>query len=190
MNPLTKEQEAVLLLFKGISAQHNSRSIGKAIGISHPGAFKIMKKLSGTGIVKGARIGNTVVYSFDFENPAAAKLIEFSLVMESLNYKRWIEEFKGLKDISLFVVLFGSILINEKAANDIDLLVVAEKKYFSKIQKVMAERNMVSIKKIHLLLQLPQDFEKDVKSRNKAMASIIKSGIVLYGYDKYREMVK
>lgn len=190
MNNLTTEQEAVLLLFKGISAQHNSRSIGKAIGISHPGAFKVMKKLSEAGIVKGARIGNTVVYSFDFENPAAAKLIELSLAMESLHYRRWIEEFKELKDIALFVVLFGSILIKEKEANDIDLLVVAEKKYFDKIQKVIEERNKVSSKRIHLLLQSPQDFEKDVKARNKAMVSIIKSGIVLYGYDKYREKVK
>ena len=114
MKNITKEQESVLLLFKDISAQHNSRSIGKAIGISHAGAFKIMRKLSALQVVKGKRIGNTVVFSFNFDNPAAGKMIELALAMESLNYNRWLEEFKALNGISLCVVLFGSILINEK----------------------------------------------------------------------------
>ena len=190
MKNITKEQESVLLLFKDISAQHNSRSIGKAIGISHAGAFKIMRKLSALQVVKGKRIGNTVVFSFNFSNPTASKMIELALAMESLNYKRWLEEFKGLKGISLFVVLFGSILIKEKEANDIDLLVVAERRCFNKIQKVIEERNKISSRRIHLLLQSAQDFEKDIKARNKAMASIIKSGIVLYGYENYMGAVR
>ncbi|MDD4878628.1 MAG: hypothetical protein PHO02_06370 [Candidatus Nanoarchaeia archaeon] len=190
MKHLSKEQEAVLLLFKDISAQHNSRSIGKAIGISHAGAFKIMRKLSGLGIMNGRRIGNAVVYSFDFGNPAAGKMIELALAMESLNYKRWLEEFKEIKVISLFVILFGSILVNEKEANDIDLLVVAKSRNFKQIQDIIEMRNKVSSKKIHLLLQSMQDFQKDAKLRNKAMASIIKSGVVLYGYENYMEAVR
>ncbi|MDI6737540.1 MAG: hypothetical protein QME12_03405 [Nanoarchaeota archaeon] len=190
MISLTKEQEAVLLLFKDISAQHNSRSIGKAIGISHAGAFKIMRKLSGLQALNGRRIGNTLVYSFNFDNPAAGKMIELALAMESLNYKRWLEEFKELKAISMFAVLFGSILINEKEANDIDLLVVAESGHFRQIKKIIEGRNRVSSKKIHLLLQAMQDFQKDVKLRNKAMVSIIKSGVVLYGYENYMGAVR
>ena len=60
MQKLTKEQDIIKLLFKDFLADYNSRSISKLIGTSHPGAFKILKRLEKRDIVKFKRIGKNI----------------------------------------------------------------------------------------------------------------------------------
>lgn len=181
---IAKEQEIVKVLFKDFLAFYNSRSMSKAVGISHAGAFKILKRLEKREIVKPRRIGRAVIYSINFENPVAVKEIEMALVVEAQGYKRWLEEFKSLKDRAKFAILFGSIIKDEKSARDVDILVVAEKKRFSEIKRIISERSRLSNKRIHLILQSPEEFKKDVNNRNKAMIEIIKKGAVLFGQDE------
>lgn len=187
---LTKEQEIIKQLFKDFLSPYNSRSISKIIGISHAGAFKILKKLEKKEIVKPNRIGNSVIYSLNFDNPITAREIEMVLTIESRSYKRWIEEFRSLENRSEFVILFGSILTNENSARDIDILVVAEKKRFDNINKIIGERNRVSNKRIHLIFQSPEEFKKDINTKNKVMVEIVKKGVVLFGQDKIRKFMQ
>lgn len=186
---LNSEQEIVKTLFKDFLNPYNSRSISKIIGISHPGAFKILKKLEKREIVRAKRIGKAVIYSLNMDNPIAIKEVEMVLVIEAQNHKKWIEEFKKLEDGVDFVILFGSILVNEKFARDIDILVVAEKSRYNKIKKAINERRQFSNKKIHLIFQNPEEFRKDVNKKNKIILEIIKNGVVLFGQDKMRKSV-
>lgn len=184
----TKEQEIIKTLFKDFQTSYNSRSISKIVGISHPGAFKILKNLEKIEIVKSKKIGKASVYSLNLDNPIACKELEKILTIEAQNNKRWIEEFKTLEDKSEFVILFGSILTNEKTAKDVDILVVAEKTNFNKIKKIVYGRDKLSNKKMHLIIQQPKEFKKDLINENKVTLEIIKNGIVLFGQDKLRKM--
>lgn len=186
---LTIEQKILNVLFKDFIEIYNSRSISKIVGISHPGAFKILKKLEKNRITKSRHIGRAVTYSLNFENPMTKNLIENALIAESQEYQRWIEEFKEIHEMSLFVILFGSIIKNENLAKDIDLFVVCEQSNQSDIQKIIKEKNKISNKKIHLILQTEKDFLKDLHNTNKVGLEIVKTGIVLFGQDKFIKMI-
>jgi predicted nucleotidyltransferase len=187
---LTKEQEIIKKLFKEFVTPWNSRSISSLIGISHVGSFKILKKLEKRGIVSSRKIGKANIYSLALDNPLARKEVEITLLIEAQNHKRWLEEFKDLENISSFVILFGSIIRNESSAKDIDLLVVAEKTNFNKIKDLIKEKDKISHKKIHLILQSPEEFNKDLESKNKVSLEIIKTSVVLFGQDKLVRSIK
>ena len=136
------------------------------------------------------RIGKAVIYSLNMNNPVAIKEVEMALVIEAQNYKKWIEEFKKLEDKVDFAILFGSIIISENSARDIDILIVAEKNRYNEIKKIINEKNQISNKKIHLIFQNPEEFRKDVNEKNKVSLEIIKKGIVLFGQDKMRKSIK
>lgn len=187
---LKKEQEILKLIFKDFLTLYNSRNISKIVNISHAGAFKILKKLEKRGLVKAKKIGKAIIYSINKENPLALKEVEIYLLIESQDYNRWYEEFKDLKEKAAFVVLFGSVLKNEKDARDIDLLIVAEKGRLKDIKKILGKRQSLLNKKIHQILQTPEDFRNDIEKKNKILIEIIKTGIVLFGQDKFVSMLK
>lgn len=182
---LSKEQEILLKLFRDFLADYNSRNLSKIVGISHAGAFKILKKLEERKIVKSKKIGKAVIYSINQENQIALKEIELDLMIEAQNYKRWLEEFSKLQKEAEFVILFGSLIKNEKAARDIDLLVVAKKSKFMGIKESINEKNKLLPKKIHLIIQTLEEFRFDIKNNNKTLIEIIKTGIILFGQDKF-----
>jgi len=187
MNRPKHREKIIRTLFKNFLVEYNSRSLSKTIGITHAGTFKILKKLEKENIVKSRKIGKAVVYSLNMENSRTITEIELSLIVESENYNRWIEEFKKLKDKSKFVILFGSIVKNLKEAKDIDILIVTEKNKLEESQQIISERSKLSYKKIHPLTQTLRDFNNDVSNKNKAIIEIMRTGIVLYGH---REVVK
>lgn len=185
MEKLNKEQEIIKLLFKDFSADYNSRSISKIIKISHPGAYKILKKLEKREIVKPKKVGKAVVYSLNRENPITNKEIEMILLLESQNFKRWVEEFKDLKDKTKFLILFGSITKNAEQANDVDILIVIAKSKLGGIKKIIQKIQKYTNKKIHPLIQTIDNFKKDINEKNKVMFEIIKTGIAVYGQEDY-----
>jgi predicted nucleotidyltransferase len=187
---LNKKQEIIKILFKDLQNKYNSRSMSKIVNMSHVGVFKIFKKLEKQNIVNSERMGNAVFYSLNLKNPVACKEVESILTTEAQDYARWLEEFRGLEEKADVVMLFGSILKDDKSTRDIDLLVVAQKNKFSDIKKVIGERNEVSYKKIHLILQNPDEFKKDVYEKNKVIIEVIKTGVVLFGQDNARRYIR
>jgi len=181
---LNNEYKAILFLFKDFLTPYNSRNLSKLVGISHAGMFKLLKKLEIREILKPKRIGKAVIYSLNMNNSVAKREIEMALTLEAQNYAKWIEEFDLLKDILEFVVLFGSIIKDEKSAKDVDILIIADKKEFNKINQIIRDKNRVLNKKIHLILQNNEDFRKDINNKNKVMLDIIKNGIILFGQEK------
>ncbi len=186
---MNKEQEIIKVLFKDLQNRYNSRSISKIVGMSHVGAFKILKKLEKKEIVKPERMGKAIFYSLNLKNPVARKEVERVLTIEAQDYKRWLEEFKELEDKVEFAILFGSIIKNERVARDIDISIVARQDKFNDIKSVIKERNKFSYKKIHLILQKPEEFKMDIYNKNKVMLEIIKTGVVLFGQDKIRQLI-
>lgn len=187
---ISNEYKAILVLFKDFLSDYNSRNLSKVVGISHAGMFKLLKKLEKREIIKPKRIGKAVIYSLDLNNSVTKREIEMALTLEAQNYAKWLEEFMVLRDISEFAVLFGSVIKDEKSAKDIDILIVADKKDFNKINNKIKDKNKILNKKIHLILQSPDEFKKDINNKNKVMLEIIKSGIVLFGQEKITKILE
>ncbi len=183
---LTKEQDIIKTLFKDLLTVYNSRSISKVVDMTHAGAFKILKRLEQRGIVISRPIGKAITYTLNFNNPVTCKEVEMALVLEAQQHTRWLSEFKKLENKVQCSVLFGSVLTDEKKAKDVDLLVVTDKENVDEVRAIIKERNEVAYKKVHLLLQLPQDFKKDIANKNRVMVEIIKTGVVLFGQENIR----
>jgi len=182
---MANEEEAILKILKNPYESYNSRSLSKIIGISHAGMFKLLKKLEKERILVSKSIGKARIYSINFENSLALKRAELALMLEANNNLRWIEEFKKLKSEANFIILFGSITRNEKEAKDVDLLVVADKDKFKIINQIISDKNKITAKRIHLILQSKEDFKKDLKNKNKATIEIIKTGSILFGQEEF-----
>lgn len=182
---MDKEQKILSILFKDRKANHNSRTISKLIGISHPGAFKLMKRMEKEQLIIPERIGKAVIYKPNLKSPLVIKKIELALMQEAKLHKRWLYEFESIGKMSKFVILFGSILRNEKEAHDVDLLVIAEKENYKKIKEIVYEKNVILIKKVHLLFQRKEDFKLDLKNNHKVILDAIKTGVVLYGQEEF-----
>lgn len=186
---LSKEQRILSILFKDFLVEYNSRSISSKVEMSHAGAFKILKKLEQKEIVKSRLVGKARIYSLNLENPLTLREIETALTIEALQHKRWIEEFRQLEGDARFALLFGSVLRNEQSARDIDLLVVADKRNYTLVRKIINERNKVSNKPIHLVFQTPHDFRFDLRRRYKVTLEMIRTGVVLIGQDEFRRIL-
>ncbi len=190
MEKLSKEQEIIKILFKEPYESYNSRSISKKIGMSHAGAFKILKKLEQRQIVAPKQIGRAKIYSLNLNDEIAEKEAEIALTLESRNYKRWVEEFSGIKSNADFAILFGSIIKNEKEAKDIDILIISAKSNLNKIKEAIDKKKNILVKPVHALHQTPEVFIKDLRSKNKTMLEIFKTGVVLYGQENLIKIVK
>ena len=108
-----------------------NRPQGTMIGVTKTKI--IIAKLEERKIVLSKKIGQAKIYSLNLKDEIAKKQIEIILTLESRNYKRWVEEFIELKDEVYFTILFGSIIRNEKEAQDIDVLIVSDKSCLNKI---------------------------------------------------------
>ncbi|MFH1637815.1 MAG: nucleotidyltransferase domain-containing protein [Candidatus Woesearchaeota archaeon] len=174
-----KESEIFLLLFKDFTSAYNANSISKHLQITSRGALRALKAMDKEEIVIGNRLGKAVFYKINFQNIGAQKLIEMLIYRESKNYLRWVEELRDLFPYVKILILFGSVLKNEKAANDIDVLAVYEKIHNNKIQKIVSEKLTVLSRKIHLIRQTPEDFAKNIQKADKVILGAIRVGIVL-----------
>lgn len=186
-----KEREALLILLKDFTAHYNANPLSKVLGISHVGCQKILKRLLKAEVITDERIGKAIIYEVRLEADYTTKLLSFLLADESNDKaKRWQEEFNPLFKRGRIVMLFGSILKNEKSARDIDMMLVIKKEDFKEIKKIIHEKQEVLPKKIHSIELTEQDLINNIKKKNPAIVDIIRNAIVLYGQDKYVEVMK
>src|SRR3989344_4118001 len=181
-----KERELLLILFKDFTSYYNANSISKILKITHVGAQKIFKRLNNILISK--RIGKSIIHKLKLEDDYTKKLISFLLADEANNFKRWNEEFKELFKEGRIIILFGSSIKNYSTSNDIDIMIVMDKKDIKEVNTILKEKEDIFPKPIHAIKLTYDDLLKNIK--NKEMIDIIKNGIILYGYDKYVELIK
>ena len=181
-----KERELLLILFKDFTSYYNANSISKILKITHVGAQKIFKRLNNILISK--RIGKSIIHKLKLEDDYTKKLISFLLADEANNFKRWNEEFKELFKEGRIIILFGSSIKNYSTSNDIDIMIVMDKKDIKEVNTMLKEKEDIFPKPIHAIKLTYDDLLKNIK--NKEMIDIIKNGIILYGYDKYVELIK
>lgn len=186
-----KEIEILLILLKDISTDYNSNNITKNIKITPAGAFKAMKKLEKRKLIIGKKMGKAIFYKINLKDYYAFRIMETLLIYEARKKaSRWLYEFEDLYKHTEIVILFGSIIRDQKKAKDIDLLIVFKKENNNIIDKITAERRLISIKPIHIIKQTPEDLINNIKKEDKVILNVIKEGYVLNGYEKLLEVIK
>ncbi len=177
------EMRFLLSILKSPEIEYNSNNLARHMGISSMGALKIAKKLEKEKVVISRQVGRAKIYKINFKNEYAMQYIKFLLSKEAEQtqsyLKVWIREVKKIKSADI-AILFGSVLKKGKEAKDIDVLLVTDKKRFSKLKKEVEDVNLISIKKIHPMYQSKSDLEKNIRERDKVVLNTIK-GIVVFG---------
>lgn len=184
-----KEQEALLIVYKDVANFYNANSLSKEIGITQVGTMKLLKRFEKNNILLSKRIGKSIVYKIDIEKEFVQKLIAFALMNEASKYQRWNDEFKSLCKKDRILLFYGSASRNYSNAKDIDIFIVVNKEELHEVNKKLGEIQNILPKKIHAIKATKEDLVKNIKEKNKSMIEIIKTAIVLYGYDKYMEVV-
>ena len=191
MTTLTqKERETVLLLFKDYTTFFNANSISKVLNISHVGAQKIFKRLLQEDLVISKTIGKSITYKLNFNDNYVSQLVAFLLADEANKFKRWKEEFKELFKKDRIIMLFGSVIKDYAHAHDIDLMIVIENKEVKEVNKILKRKEEILPKKLHTIKLNRHDLLENLKKKDKAFVDIIKNTIILYGQDKYVEILK
>lgn len=190
MIDLTKnEQEALLIMYKDIYNFYNANSLSKIINLSQVGTRKILKKLEKNKILFEKKIGNSIVYKLNIMDEFVQKLIMFALINESRKHLRWKEEFKALNESTQFILFYGSASRDYSSAKDIDILLMLKKEDFSPADKIINHIGRQLPKKIHDIKATKEEIIKNLKEKNKAMLEIIRTAVVLNGYENYMEIL-
>jgi len=184
-----KEQEALLLIYKDISNFYNANSLSKELEITQVGTMKILKKLEKSGILLSKKIGKSIIYKTNIEGEFVQKLIAFALINETNKYLRWKDEFKRLFKKGRIILFYGSASRNYSSAKDIDIFIVLDKKDIKEANREINKIQNLLPKKLHVIKATKEDLTKNIKEDNKSMIEIIKTAIVLSGYDEYMEIV-
>ena len=191
MTSLTqKERETALILFKDYTTFYNANSISKILNISHVGAQKILKRLLQENVVISKTIGKSITYKLNFNNDYVASLVSFLLADEANKFKRWKEEFKELFKKDRIILLFGSTVKDYAHAHDIDMMMVLENKEVKEVNAFLKKKEEILPKKLHSIKLNHQDLLENLKKSDKAFVDIIKNAIILYGQEKYVEILK
>lgn len=185
-----KEKQALIVLFKDFTNYYNANSISKVLGISRIGAMKILKKLLNENLLIDKKIGKSIIYKIKLDDDYVRKLMAFLLADEANNFKRWKEEFKELFKKDRIIMLYGSIIKNYTKANDIDIMIVIKKAEYKEVTKIIEKKQNILTKKIHTIELTANDLSQNIKQKKKAVIDIVRNAIILYGQDKYVEIMK
>lgn len=183
------EQKALLTLYKDFTVYYNANSLSKKLGITQVGAMKLLKRLEKNKIVLSRRIGKSIIYKVNVEEELIQRLLAFTLANEAKKYERWAHEFKPLGKKGRIVLFYGSASRNYAPAKDIDVMIVLDKNDASDVHSSLNAVQKFLSKKLHPLIATRNDLFKNLQEHNEAMTEIIKTAIVLYGYDEYMEIV-
>jgi len=184
-----KEQKAILRVYKDFTNFYNANSLSKTIGITQVGTMKILKRLEKASVMTSKRIGKSLVYKINVSGDFAQRVVGFVLANESSDYERWKEEFKPVYKLSKTVLFYGSASRNYPNSRDIDLMIIQDKDNMKETSNVLQEIQSLLPKKIHAIQATRDDLIKNLKNHNEAMIEIVKTAIVLHGYDEYMEVL-
>jgi len=180
-------------LFKHYKDKHNARQLAKLLNINHAHSNKLCSILENKHLLTKEAIGNTVYFSFNYNNKLAIKFMDYILSLEEQEVPKWLvvvlHSLKKFKPYIELGLVFGSSIRN-KEFNDIDVLLVHEKDKTKDIAKIKED-----IRKSQLVEQPIRYMDitwKDIISNkdNKIFYSIISDSLIFHNPEKYVEIIK
>lgn len=187
-------KKALLHLLKDFSSTHTITALAKELGLSRVGIWKILKKLEEGKYLSLKSVGkgktSTSIVKINWENPLVEKTLSLYLTEEAIKQRRWQVNFTELEKVVYFSILYGSILYSSQEAGDIDILGIAPKKSFVKVQIAIDKAQKTQSKKIHAINFTESEFKAELKKPNKAFIDAIKKGIILFGQENFVKFMR
>jgi len=180
-------------LFKHFKDKYNPRQLAKVLSINHAHANKLCNSLVKKAVLVKEEVGNSVYFSFNYESKIAIKFIEYLLTLEETTAPKLLSvilhNLKKFDEYLTFGLVFGSSIKNNNF-NDIDVLLVYDKKNSKKINKIKSEiRNSQLIEQPIRYVDVT---EKDIylNKDDKIFYNMISDCLVSYNAEKYVGVIK
>ena len=180
-------------LFKHYRDRYNPRQLARILNINHAHANKLCKVLAYKQLVTKVEMGNSVFFTYNYQNQLAIQFMEYILSLEEDWFPRWLlvlqhslNKFKNCIEMGL---IFGSSL-RTRDFKDIDLLLMYDTKRVKEVKKIKDE-----IRKSELVekpLRYVEISEKDIllNKEDQIFYNILSESLVFYNPKKYVEVIK
>ncbi len=187
------EIQIIKFIFKHFKEKYNARQLARILTLNHAHINKLCNELSDKKLLIKEEIGNSIYYRFDYENELALKFIEYLLSLEKEEFPKWLKvvahELQKFSEHIQLGLIFGSSIKSEKF-NDIDVLIVYDKKKKATINKIKE-----NIRKAELLekpIRYVEMAEKDIlKSKDdEVINSILSENLIFHNSSKYIEVIQ
>lgn len=188
------QMRIALLLLKDFSTMHTITSIGKRLGMTRSGIWKVLKRLEHEKYIIMKSTGketSLVVPKLNLKNDLLDKYISLALGREAMDSERWIFNFKDVKEHVSFFILYGSVLKSYAKAKDIDVIgIIPDRKSFKKLHESLDKIQKSESKRIHSINFTQSEFMEELLKPNKAFIDAIKEGVVLFGQEEFIKFMK
>ena len=183
-----------LLLLRDFSTMHTISSIGKEVGMTRSGTWKVLKRLEHEKYIIMKSTGkktSLVVPKLNLKNDLLDKYISLGLSREAMDSERWIFNFKDVKEHVSFFILYGSVLKSYAKAKDIDVIgIIPDRKSFKKLHESLDKIQKSESKRIHSINFTQSEFREELLKPNKAFIDAVKEGVVLFGQEEFIKFMK
>ena len=180
-------------LFKHYKDRHNARQLARILNINHAHANKLCNILADKQLLTKEEIGNSIFFSYEYNNKLAIKFMEYMLSLEDKEFPKWLSvlshTLKKFKDYIEMGLVFGSS-IKTKDFDDIDVLLMYNSEKSKDIKKIKDE-----IRKSELVekpIRYVDIAEKDIllNKEDKIFYSILSESLIFHNPEKYVEVIK
>ncbi len=185
------ELQIAKYLFKHYKDRRNARQLARILNANHANINKLCKLLTDKGLLVKEEMGNSVFFSYNYDNKLAIRFMEYILSLEE--FPSWLtvllHSLKKFNEAIEMGLVFGSS-IKTKDFRDIDVLLTYNKEKSKAIKKIKDEiRKSGLIEKPIRYMDLT---EKDItlNKEDKIVYSILSDSLVFYNPEKYVETIR
>jgi hypothetical protein len=193
-NQITPSMSLVLRVFKDFTGKHTATSLKEGTMLSREGVWNILSRLNAVGYVQLVSVGSgrtsTKIVKLDLRNDTLIQYVVYALTIEAKKFARWKYTFEKASTYADFILLFGSILHSPKKANDIDVLIVAQKKNLGKLSQEIDEARGKLTKRVHNNVFTPDGFAVELGNPRSKYVDAIRKAAVLSGLNAYITAMK
>ena len=180
-------------VFKHYKDRYNARQLARILNINHAHTNKLCNLLTDKKLLSKEEMGNSIFFSYEYNNKMAIKFIEYILSLEEKEFPKWLSvlshSLKKFNDYIGMGLIFGSS-IKTKDFNDIDVLLMYDAKKSKDIKKIKDE-----IRKSELFekpIRYIDIAEKDIlqNKEGKIFYNILSQSLVFYNPENYVEVIR
>ena len=187
------QMRIVLLLLKDFSTMHTITSIGRELGMTRSGIWKVLMKLKKEDYItlETTEEKSLLLPKLNLRNELMGKYLDFALSKEAKEHERWVFNFAEVKEHVSFFIIYGSVLKSYAKAKDIDVIgIIPDKKSFKKLHESLDKAQKSESKRIHSINFTQSEFREELLKPNKAFIDAVKAGIVLFGQEEFIKFMK
>ena len=180
-------------LFKHYKDRFNARQLARILNINHAHANKLCRLLAEKRLLIREELGNSVFFSYDYNNKLAIKFIEYLLSLEEKEFPKWLtvlsHSLNKLKNCIDMGLVFGSS-IKTSNFNDIDILLMYDSKKAKDVKRIKDEIRKSGL--VEKPIRYVDIAEKDVllNKEDKVFYNMLSDSLVFHNPEKYAEVIR